>query len=172
MSLASYSCFDPLITVILLLIFAFCLVLYEINEDNSVTLYMGKATWTTSLDSKSLLTTSSPGNVGYCFMERSRNSPLSDLSMKTFPRAWKEHSQDRMTKWLWNRSQIYDPEVAVLTENWHLPCISTKIKSWPLQLLPSTTPERSSGWTSQVRHSMILNSDWIGQEIDNFWKSL
>lgn len=42
MSLASYSCFDPLITVILLLIFAFCVVLYEINGGNSVTLYMGK----------------------------------------------------------------------------------------------------------------------------------
>ena len=42
------------------------------------------------------------------------------------------------TKWPWmppNHGQIYDSEGNLPTRYWHLPSTSTKIKSWPLQLL-------------------------------------
>ena len=45
---------------------------------------------------------------------------------------------------------------ALPTENWHLPSTSTEIKSWPLQLLTFNAPERTSGWKSEMRHSMLL----------------
>ena len=44
---------------------------------------------------------------------------------------------------------------ALPTEDWHSPSASTKIKSWPLQLLTFNTPERSSGWKSGMRHSVL-----------------
>ena len=38
-----------------------------------------------------------------------------------------------------NHGQIHDPKGALPTRNWHLPSISTKIKSWPLKLLTFNT---------------------------------
>ena len=54
-----------------------------------------------------------------------------------------------------NHGQVYEWKGALPTEDWHLPSTSTKIKSWPLQLLTFNTPERSSGWKSGVSHSVL-----------------
>ena len=71
-----------------------------------------------------------------------------------------------------NHSQISNTEGSVLPENRYLPCTSTKIKLWPLQLLNFNNPWKESGWTSGLRHSVIWNSERAGQEIDNFWRRL
>ena len=47
------------------------------------------------------------------------------------------------------------PRRALPTRNWHLPSKSSKIKSWPLQLLTFNAPERNSGWKSGMRHSVL-----------------
>ena len=39
-----------------------------------------------------------------------------------------------------NYGQIYDPEEALPTGNWHSPSTSTKIKSWSLHLPTMNTP--------------------------------
>ena len=54
-----------------------------------------------------------------------------------------------------NHSQVYEQKGALPTENWHLPSTSTKIKSWPLQLLTFNSPEKNSGWKSGKRHSVL-----------------
>ena len=54
-----------------------------------------------------------------------------------------------------NHSQVYEQKGALPTENWHLPSTSTKIKSWPLQLLTFNSPEMNSGWKSGKRHSVL-----------------
>ena len=65
-------------------------------------------------------------------------------------------------KWSWsatspapNHGWVYDQEGALPTGNWHLPSNYSKIKSWPPQLLTSNTSERSSGWKSGRRHSVL-----------------
>ena len=54
-----------------------------------------------------------------------------------------------------NHGQFYEQKGALPTEDWHLPSISTKIKSWLLQLLSFNAPESSSGWKSGMRHSVL-----------------
>ena len=54
-----------------------------------------------------------------------------------------------------NHGQAYEQKGALPTEDWHSPSASTKIKSWPLQLLIFNAPERSSGWKSGMRHSVL-----------------
>ena len=54
-----------------------------------------------------------------------------------------------------NHGQVYEQKGALPTEDWHLPSTSTEIKSWPLQLLTFNGPERSSGWRSKMRCSML-----------------
>ena len=54
-----------------------------------------------------------------------------------------------------NQGQVYEQKGALPTEDWHLPSTSTKIKSWPLQLLTFNSSERGSGWKSQMRHSVL-----------------
>ena len=54
-----------------------------------------------------------------------------------------------------NRGQVYEQKGALPTENCHLPSTSTKIKSWPLQLLTFNAPERSSGWKPGMGHSVL-----------------
>ena len=49
---------------------------------------------------------------------------------------------------------------------------SPQIKSWPGQLPPSATPERSSGWMSGWRYSVIWNFDRAGQDRQFLEKSL
>ena len=43
-------------------------------------------------------------------------------------------------------------EGTLLTGSWHLPAVSTKITSWPLQ---ATDLERSSRWRLEIRHSAL-----------------
>ena len=54
-----------------------------------------------------------------------------------------------------NHGQVYEQKGALPTENWHFLSTSTKIKSWPPQLLTFNSPERSSGWKSWMRHSVL-----------------
>ena len=54
-----------------------------------------------------------------------------------------------------NHGQVYEQKGVLPTENWHLPSTSTEIISWPLQLLTFNGPERSSGWRSRMRHSVL-----------------
>ena len=54
-----------------------------------------------------------------------------------------------------NHGQVYDQEGALPTGTWHLSSMSTKIKAHPLQLLTFNSSERSSGWKSGMRHSML-----------------
>ena len=54
-----------------------------------------------------------------------------------------------------NHGQVYEQKGALPTEDWHLPSTSTKIKSWPLQLLTFNSSERGSGWKSRMRHSVL-----------------
>ena len=56
------------------------------------------------------------------------------------------------------------------TRNWHLPPTSTKIKSWPLQLLTFNAPERSSGWKSGMRHFVLWEklAEQAFRELDIF----
>ena len=56
---------------------------------------------------------------------------------------------------LQNHGLVYEQKGALPTEDWHLPSTPTKIKSWPLQLLTFNAPERSSGWKSGMRHSVL-----------------
>ena len=79
---------------------------------------------------------------------------------KIFARTWEwtfSTPWDKMTMKCpsQNHGQVYDQEVALPTKTWHLPSTSTKIKSWPLQLLTFNTPEKSSGWKSGMRHSVL-----------------
>ena len=71
----------------------------------------------------------------------------------TFSAPW-----DRMVMkcLLQNCGQVYEQNGALPTENWHLPSMSTKIKSCPLQLLTFNAPERSSGWKSGMRHCVLI----------------
>ena len=54
-----------------------------------------------------------------------------------------------------NHGQVYEQKGALPTEDWHFPSTSTEIKSWPLQLLTTNSPERNSGWKSGMRHSVL-----------------
>ena len=54
-----------------------------------------------------------------------------------------------------NHGKVYEQKGALSTQDWHLPSTSTKIKSWLLQLLTFNAPERSSGWKSRMRHSVL-----------------
>ena len=54
-----------------------------------------------------------------------------------------------------NRGQVYEQKGALPTEDWHLPSTSTVIISCPLQLLTFNAPERSSGWRSRMRRSVL-----------------
>ena len=54
-----------------------------------------------------------------------------------------------------NHGEVYEQKGALPTENWHFLSTSTKIKSWPLQLLTFNSPERNSGWKSGMRHSVL-----------------
>ena len=70
-----------------------------------------------------------------------------------------------------NHGQVYKQKGALPTENWHLPSTSTKIKSWPLQLLTFNFPERISGWKSGMRHSVLWEKTGrTGLQIDLFKK--
>ena len=54
-----------------------------------------------------------------------------------------------------SHGQVYEQKEALPTGDWHLPSTSMEIISWPLQLLTFNGPERSSGWRSRMRHSML-----------------
>ena len=54
-----------------------------------------------------------------------------------------------------SRGQVCEQKGALPTEDWHLPSTSTEIISWPLQLLTFNGPERSSGWRSRMRRSVL-----------------
>ena len=56
------------------------------------------------------------------------------------------------------------------TRNWHLPPTSTKIKSWPLQLLTFNTPRRSTGRRSGARYSVLWGklAEQAFRELDIF----
>ena len=54
-----------------------------------------------------------------------------------------------------NRDQVYEQKGALPTEDWHLPSTSTAIISWPPQVLTFNCPERSSGWRSRMRCSVL-----------------
>ena len=54
-----------------------------------------------------------------------------------------------------SHGQVCEQKGALPTEDWHLPSTSTEIISWPLQLLTFNGPERSSGWRSRMRRSML-----------------
>ena len=93
-------------------------------------------------------------------MALSSNSTLSDQSAKSLPAVkmnilstigQNSHEMPPSP----NHGQAYDHEGALPSRNWHLPSTSTKIKSWPLQLLTFNTPERSSGLKSGMRHSVL-----------------
>ena len=64
-----------------------------------------------------------------------------------------------------NHGQVYEQKGALPTENWHLPSTSTKIKSRPLQLLTFSSPERSSGWKSGMRHCVLAKTGITGLQI-------
>ena len=81
----------------------------------------------------------------------------------TFSAPW-----DRMVMkcLLQNCGQVYEQNGALPTENWHLPSMSTKIKSCPLQLLTFNFPERNSGWKSGRRHSVLWEK--LAEQIFNY----
>ena len=51
--------------------------------------------------------------------------------------------------------QVYEQKGALPTEDLHSPSTSTEIISWPLQLPTFNSPERSSGWRSRMRRSVL-----------------
>ena len=55
--------------------------------------------------------------------------------------------------------QSHDHEGTLPAGNWHLPTISTGLIHEPLQRWPSIPSERSSGWRSAKRIS-VLQEDW------------
>ena len=85
----------------------------------------------------------------------SSNSTLSSLLMeswldlgKSLPRTAGHNGHEMPPK----HGQICGSEGTLLTGSWHLPAVSTKITSWPLQ---DADLERSSGWRSEIRHSVL-----------------
>ena len=66
-----------------------------------------------------------------------------------------------------NHAQVYEQKGALLTEDWHLPSTSTKIKSWPLQLLTFNAPERSSGWKSGMG-TLCSGKNWQNRPSDSW----
>ena len=72
--------------------------------------------------------------------ERTFSAPWDKMVMKCPPQS---------------RGQVCKQKGALPTEDWHLPSTSTEIISWPLQLLTFNGPERSSGWRSRMRHSLL-----------------
>ena len=69
-----------------------------------------------------------------------------------------------------NHGQVYEQKGALPTEDWQLPSTSTKFKSWPFQLLTFNAPERSSGWKSGMRHSVLWGklAEQAFRELDLF----
>ena len=65
-----------------------------------------------------------------------------------------------------NHGQIYEQKGVLPTEDWHLPSTSTKIKSWPLQVLTFNAPGKSSEWKSGMRHSVL----WEKLAEQAFWQ--
>jgi len=110
-----------LVTEILILIFAWYVVLYGISDENGATLDMGRSKrWNTSLNYENLIKTGNPENFGYCFMTRSSNSTLSGPSTKVFTTSGNEHPQHQGTQSHekpWNHGQCSDPEGLPPTEN-------------------------------------------------------
>ena len=54
-----------------------------------------------------------------------------------------------------SHGQVCEQKGTLPTEDWHLPSTSTAIISWPPQLLTFNGPERSSGWRSRMRRSVL-----------------
>ena len=72
--------------------------------------------------------------------KRTFSAPWDKMVMKCLPQS---------------RGQVCEQKGALPTEHWHLPSTSMEIISWPLQLMTFYSPERSSGWRSRMRHSVL-----------------
>ena len=109
--------------------------------------------------------------VGCCLWGRTE-SDMTEVTSQQQPVTahWVTSQQNLCQMWKWtfsapldkivmkcpqNHGQAYDHERALPTRNWHLPSTSTKIKSWPLQLLTFNISERSSWWISEMKPSVF-----------------
>ena len=160
------------VTIILLLIITTYVVLYAIDDDNSVTLDIGRSNKMTCFpgpeefnkdrSSRVFLETllwKGPGTAHWVICQW-KSSPNPRMSI---PSTEQLNGHEKPP----NRSQTYAPKGAVMTENWHLSCASTKIKFWLLQLLTFNTPWKEFWLGIRLRHSVIWNPDRAGQDIDN-----